>query len=94
MLSDIFVGLKSSSEFKLIKMNITKLLKQRDREDLIPVWDEFLDKFPDAAEDPNVPFDDVYGDILKQHAGTARYVPVYVLLMIFITIYFIPQKFA
>lgn len=47
-----------------MKLNIETLLRQRAREDLIPVWQTFLDQFPDGEVDEKVPCEDIYGAIL------------------------------
>ena len=69
-----FLGLKNTAEFHLIKLHIMSLLNKRDRQDLIPVWEDFLDKFPEASVDPNVPCEDIYGELLRDYGGTAMYV--------------------
>jgi len=45
-------------------MNITTLLKARDRSDLIETWEDFLGHFPTAEVDDNVPCEDIYGELL------------------------------
>lgn len=67
------VGLvQGTPSFELVRMNILALLRSRRRDDLIPVWETFLSKFPDAEVDDKVPCEDVYGDILRLSRDAAR----------------------
>ena len=53
-------------------MNILALLRSRRRVDLIPVWETFLNKFPDAEIDEKVPCENLYGDILRFSRDAVR----------------------
>ena len=65
MLSSGIGNLQSSVSFEMIKININRLLRSRDREDLIPEWEKFLAAFPTAEIDENVPCEDVYGELIR-----------------------------
>lgn len=67
----MFIGLefitglvKGTPSFEIVKLNIEALLRSRERADLVPVWEAFLDRFPDGEIDEKVPCEDIYGEIL------------------------------
>lgn len=64
---------QGTPSFELVRMNILALLRSRRRDDLIPVWEKFLSKFPDAEVDNKVPCEDIYGDILNRVSNIVRY---------------------
>lgn len=63
---------RNTETFEEVRINIKRLLRKRDREDLIPEWEELLGKFPDAPIDDKVPTEDVYGEIFGCHGGNVR----------------------
>ena len=66
-------NLQGTPGFEIVKMNITKLLTQRNRCDLIPIWDEFLLNFPADKVDTRVPCENMYEEVEKLHKSTLRY---------------------
>jgi hypothetical protein len=66
-------SVKNTATFELVKLKIRTLLEKRNRQDLIPGWDEFLDKFPDSVHDDKVPFEDIYGELLDKYRNLERY---------------------
>ena len=62
----------------MVKININRLLRSRDREDLIPEWENFLATFPEAEIDENVPCEDVYGELIhiNDNMISQRYVHI------------------
>jgi hypothetical protein len=62
---------QGTPSFELVRMNILALLRSRHRDDLIPVWETFLGKFPDADCDAKVPCEDIYGEILRLSSDAA-----------------------
>ena len=74
MIVHILGNIQGTPSFQLVKMNIESLLKQRDRKDLIPVWETFLGKFPCSEGDQDVPYDDIYGELLSLGKKFKRYV--------------------
>jgi hypothetical protein len=63
---------QGTPSFELVKMNIFALSRSRRREDLFPVWETFLSKFPDSEVDNKVPSEDLYGEILRRSSEAAR----------------------
>lgn len=64
--------MQGTPSFELVRMNILALLRSRNRVDLIPVWETFLKKFPEAEIDEKVPCEDLYGDILRFSRDAVR----------------------
>jgi len=58
-------NIQGAPDFEFVKMNIMDLLKSRERQDLIPVWEKFLSQFPTDSIDENVPCDDIYRELLR-----------------------------
>lgn len=62
-------SVQGTAGFEIVKLNVFTLLRSRDRDDLIPVWEDFFAKFPRAEVDPMVPYDDIYGDLLSRRGN-------------------------
>lgn len=63
---------QGTPSFELVRMNILALLRSRHRDELIPVWENFLSLFPNGEVDEKVPCDDVYGEVLQLSRDAAR----------------------